>query len=242
MPLLVLLVIVAVALMVVRIGATALMMTGLSRDVAEFQAVSCFFGVGFTTSEAEMIVSHPTRRRIASHLIIGGNIGLTGALSTVIITFVQNEPDWIDELIPFEGSSAFLFKLGLVLTGILVVGIIFRLKFIKRLLEWIIVASLKHFQSVHAMDYETVLRMSDGFLVMQVEIEHDHPMVGRTLAGANLSHEGVLVLGILRATGEHLGATYSTTEILADDVLTVYGQKEAILSALDPEASESQSG
>lgn len=242
MPLLVLLVIVAVALMVVRIGATALMMTGLSRDVAEFQAVSCFFGVGFTTSEAEMIMSHPTRRRIASHLIIGGNIGLTGALSTVIITFVQNEPDWIDEMIPFEGSSAFLVKLGLILGGILVVGTIFRLKIVKRVLEWIIELSLKKFQGVHAMDYETVLRSRDGFAVMQVEIEHDHPLVGRTLAGAKLSLEGVLVLGIMRATGEYLGATHSTTEILADDVLTVYGKEEAILCALNPEACATQGG
>ena len=54
MPLFALLIIVAVALLIVRIGATALMMTGLSRDVAEFQAISCFFGVGFTTNEAEI--------------------------------------------------------------------------------------------------------------------------------------------------------------------------------------------
>ncbi len=233
MPLLVLLVIVAVALMVVRIGATALMMTGLSRDVAEFQAVSCFFGVGFTTSEAEMIVSHPTRRRIASHLIIGGNIGLTGALSTVIITFVQSEPDLIDDMIPFEGSSAFLVKLGLILGGIVIVGTIFRLKFIKRILERIIEVSLKKFQSVHAMDYETVLRSNDGFAVMQIEIEGDHPLVGRTLAGAKLSQEGVLVLGVERSSGEYVGATHSTTEILAGDLLTVYGHEGSIVSALE---------
>ncbi len=50
MPLLALLIIIIVALVIVRIGAKALMMTGLSRDVADFQAISCFFGVGFTTS------------------------------------------------------------------------------------------------------------------------------------------------------------------------------------------------
>ena len=233
MPLLALLIIIAAALIVVRIGATALMMTGLSRDVAEFQAVSCFFGVGFTTSEAEMIVSHPTRRRIASHLIIGGNIGLTGALSTVIITFVQSEPDLIDDMIPFEGSSAFLVKLGLILGGIVIVGTIFRLKFIKRILERIIEVSLKKFQSVHAMDYETVLRSNDGFAVMQIEIEGDHPLVGRTLAGAKLSQEGVLVLGVERSSGEYVGATHSTTEILAGDLLTVYGHEGSIVSALE---------
>ena len=230
MALLALLIIVAVALMAVRVGATALMMTGLSRDVAEFQAVSCFFGVGFTTSESEMIVSHPARRKIASHLIISGNIGLTGALSTVIITFVQAEPSGV---FSGGGAGAFFFKLAIILFGILFIGLVFRIGFVKRILEGIIRASLKKFQHVRAIDYETVLRSNDGFSVMQVEIDAEHPLVGRTLAGANLSDEGVLVLGIQRGTGEYVGATHSTTEILAEDVLTVYGHECSIVSALE---------
>ena len=232
MAILALLIIVAAALMVVRIGATALMMTGLSRDVAEFQAVSCFFGVGYTTSESEMIVSHPTRRRIASHLIIGGNIGLTGALSTVIITFVQSDRDWIENVFHVNGSAASFVKFGLILFGIVFVTVFFRLGFIKRVLEWAIKSSLEKFQQVRAIDYETVLRSSDGFAVMQVEIEHGHPLIGRTLAGAKLSTEGVLVLGIKRSDGEYVGATHSTTEIHEGDLLTVYGHEGAIVNAL----------
>lgn len=232
MPLLALLIIVAAALIVVRIGATALMMTGLSRDVAEFQAVSCFFGVGFTTSEAEMIVSHPTRRRIASHLIIGGNIGLTGALSTIIITFVQSDKVWLENVFHVHGIAASILKLVLILFGILFVAVFFRLKFIKVVLDRLIQASLEKFQNVRAIDYETVLRSSDGYAVMQVEIEHDHPLVGRTLAGAKLSTEGVLVLGIKRASGEYVGATHSTTEICEGDLLTVYGDEDSIVNVL----------
>ncbi len=40
------------------------MMTGLSWDAASFQSYSAFFGVGFTTREAELVVNHPIRRRI----------------------------------------------------------------------------------------------------------------------------------------------------------------------------------
>jgi hypothetical protein len=230
MPVLALLIIVAVALVVVRIGATALMMTGLSRDVAEFQAVSCFFGVGYTTSESEMIVSHPARRKIASHLIISGNIGLTGALSTVIITFVQPGADGV---LPSTGASAFFLKLAIILFGIIAVGLVFRVRLVKRILEAIIKVSLEKFHQVRAMDYETVLRAKDGFAVMQFEIEKDHPLIGRTLAGAKLSQEGVLVLGIERATGEYIGATHSTTEIQLGDVLTVYGNESSIVSTLE---------
>ncbi|MDP4582910.1 MAG: hypothetical protein NWT04_03235, partial [Verrucomicrobiales bacterium] len=78
-PLLTLLVIVTISLIVVRVGSTALMMTGLSYDTASFQSYSAFFGVGFTTKEAELVVDHPVRRRIIRDLILAGNIGLTSA-------------------------------------------------------------------------------------------------------------------------------------------------------------------
>ena len=233
MALFALLIIVAIALLVVRIGATALMMTGLSRDVAEFQAISCFFGVGYTTTEAEMIVGHPARRKIAQHLIISGNIGLTGAMGTVVMTFVKDEPGWFGELASGNDTAGFFIKLGLILSGILIIGGVFRLKFVRRLLELFIELSLKKFQNVRAIDYETVLRSNHGYAVMQVEIEHGHSLIGRTLAGAKLSSEGVLVLGIQRDSGEYIGATHSTTEILDGDVLTVYGKEESIVGVLN---------
>ncbi len=40
----------------VRIATVALTMTGIARDVARFQALSAFTGVGFTTTEAESII------------------------------------------------------------------------------------------------------------------------------------------------------------------------------------------
>ena len=72
-----LIVIAMVSLLAVRAGTTALMMTGLSWDTASFQSYSAFFGVGFTTREAEMVVNHPVRRRIIRDLILAGNIGVT---------------------------------------------------------------------------------------------------------------------------------------------------------------------
>ena len=228
MPLVALLIFVIVALVIVRIGAKALMMTGLSRDVADFQAISCFFGVGFTTSEAEMIVGHPARRKIASHLIIAGNIGLTGALSTLILTFVDNEPTWLDQLIPYEGSGHFFIKLGLIALAVLLIAGVFRLPIVKTMLDHLIEASLRRFQHVRAIDYETVLRSGDGFSVMQVEIEQGNELIGSTLAGIALGTKGVLVLNITRRDGEVIGTPHPTTEMMAGDLLTVYGKEELI--------------
>ena len=47
----------------VRIATVGLTMTGVSKDLAQFQALSAFTGSGFTTEESEEIVNHPLRRR-----------------------------------------------------------------------------------------------------------------------------------------------------------------------------------
>lgn len=233
MPLLALLIIVVIALLIVRIGAKALMMTGLGRDVAEFQAISCFFGVGFTTSEAEMIMANSARRKIASHLIIAGNIGLTTALSTLIITFMEDEPKWVDDLSPFDGSEGFFFKLSVIAVGLVAITLVYKTPMVKRLLDFVIERSLRRYHEVRAIDYETVLHSGDGFSVMQVEIEPGNDLIGSTLAGAALGTKGVLVLNIKRAGGESIGTPHPTTEINAGDMLTVYGREEIIPRVLD---------
>ncbi|MBM3963644.1 MAG: hypothetical protein FJ308_01045 [Planctomycetes bacterium] len=78
------------SLLAVRVATTALTMTGLSYDTASFQSYSTFFGVGFTTKEAELVVNHPVRRRIIRDLILVGNIGLTGALATTVASMMQS--------------------------------------------------------------------------------------------------------------------------------------------------------
>lgn len=83
-----LLIVVALSLLVVRVGAVALMMTGLSQEVARFQALSAFSGTGFTTGEAEAIVKHPARRRIVAILIHLGSAGVVTAISTLLLSFI----------------------------------------------------------------------------------------------------------------------------------------------------------
>lgn len=233
MPLIALFIIAFVSLIIVRIGATALMMTGLSRPVAEFQSISCFFGVGFTTAEAEMIVSHPVRRRIATHLIVAGNIGLTSALGALIISFVQNEPDWLDGLHNSDSPLTFFIRLGVILFGVTVIALLFQPRIVKAPLERFIRYSLERAGVARVLDYETVLHAKDGFVVAQVEIDAGHPLIGSTLSGAALGSRGVLVLGVQRDAGEHIGAPGPNTGIEAGDVLTVYGNEAKIHDILD---------
>jgi hypothetical protein len=55
------LVAITVGLIITRVAAVVLTHTGISRDLARFQARSAYTGVGFTTTESERIVAH-TRR------------------------------------------------------------------------------------------------------------------------------------------------------------------------------------
>ncbi|RME51644.1 MAG: potassium transporter TrkA, partial [Caldilineae bacterium] len=84
-----LLVVVALSVIIARIATVALTLTGLSRDVAQFQARSAFTGAGFTTSESEYVVNHPVRRRIVLWLMFLGNLGIVTAVSSLLLTFVD---------------------------------------------------------------------------------------------------------------------------------------------------------
>lgn len=65
-----LLIIILISIIAIRIGSIALELTGLSPEIASFQAQSAFSGVGFTTEESEAIVIHPLRRKIIRVLIL----------------------------------------------------------------------------------------------------------------------------------------------------------------------------
>ena len=128
-----LLFIVAVSLLIVRLGANALILTGMSAAAAQFQAASAFFGVGFTTSEAEMVMRHNVRRRIILHLIIAGNIGLTSALATIIVSIMSTGGNTQD----------MATKLILTALGIIAIAIGMNLKIIKRQLDKIMCITLR---------------------------------------------------------------------------------------------------
>lgn len=238
MPIIALFLIAVVSLLIVRIGAIALRMTGLSREVADFQALSCFFGVGFTTRESEMIVSHPVRRRIASHLIVIGNIGVITAFGALAVTFMQSEPDWLDELLGGEvGSVPFILRIGVLVAGVAAIVLIFRLGFFRRVLEHAIQRTLERAGVIHAMDLDTMLRVGHGFVVSEFEIDPGHPLIGKTLGEAMLGQRGVLVLGIQREYQSYDGAPSRRSVILQGDVLTVYGKEKAVAEELSPEAT-----
>lgn len=217
-PLLVLLVIVVVALLIVQLGSNALVLTGMSQAAARFQAASAFFGVGFTTLEAEMVVDHPVRRRIILHLIISGNIGLTSALATLIVTMMKNDPD----------GFHFGLLLFLIIGGAVAFGLLMNVGWIKRPLDAVMKRSLKKVGVIEALDYEVLLNIKEGFSVSEVEIEAGHSFANKALMESRPSDHGVVVLGIHHKDGAFVGAPNKNERIEAGDVIMIYGADEVV--------------
>jgi TrkA-C domain len=214
----VLLVALFVGLLITRIATVALVFTGLSRDLARFQARSAFTGCGFTTREAEQIVQHPLRRRIVMFLMLLGNGTVVVAISSLIPVFMA---------VPDEtGSHGFMmtYRLLWLALGLLLLWMLAASRWVDRRLSRLIGWALTRFTSLEVQDYHGLLRMSEGYTARELEVHAGDWVVARSLADLRLSDEGVQVLGIRRTNGDYVGTPTGTTYIRRDDTLVVYGR------------------
>ncbi|MCH1509892.1 MAG: TrkA C-terminal domain-containing protein [Akkermansiaceae bacterium] len=219
-----LVIIILVALFLVKLGASALQLTGMSKPVSLFQASSAFFGVGFTTKEAEQVVNHPVRRKIILHLIIAGNIGLTSALATLLVTFMSSSE---------HGGLGMTFGwLAVIGVGVLALGFLLNLKVVRGPLDRVMRKTLEASGMRRVIDYDYLLNLRDGFCVYDGEIADDHPWIGRCLSELRPADLGVIVLGIYRSNGDFVGAPQKETVIEKKDVLMVYGRDDDVREAL----------
>ena len=200
---------VAVSLLITRVGTSALVHTGLSREVARFQARSAFFGVGFTTSEAESVVNHPVRRRVILWLVLFGNAGIVTVLASVVLS----------------AKGGFTPPRAATLAGGLIVLMLLARS---RLLERVIDAALERWTDLEVRDYADLLHLSGDFAVAELEVDATDWLAEKALGELHLRDEGVVVLGITRASGSWIGAPDGETTLHAGDVLVVYGREDRV--------------
>jgi hypothetical protein len=217
-----LIVIAMVSLLAVRAGSTALMMTGLSWDAASFQSYSAFFGVGFTTSEAELVVNHPVRRRIIRDLILAGNVGVTSALATLVATLVQNS----------SGVRPLVIVVSLVI-GLGLLLYLTRVSWVQRAIDKLIQRTLERTGLVRIMDYELLLRIQHGFVVSEVDIDAETPIVNQSLRQSRPWDHGVVILAVKTDGKANEGLPNASTVLREGDVVTVYGEEHLIKRLFD---------
>jgi hypothetical protein len=210
------------SLLVTRIAATALSLTGLSREAARFQARSAFTGTGFTTREAEKVVNHPVRRRIIMLLMITRSAGLVTIIISLILSFGGGGED----------ESQRLYRLYWLIAGLFVLWAAARSRHIDRYLSRVIEWAIRKWTDLDTRDYLSLLKLSGEYTVKELSVREGDWLADKRLRDCRLSAEGVIVLGIYRESGDYVGAPRADTRVYPGDVLILYG-RAANLRELD---------
>lgn len=210
-------IVIVTSLLITRVGTVMLTLTGLSHEVAAFQARSAFSSAGFTTTESESVVNHPVRRRIITGLVLLGNAGVVTVLGSLLLSF-----GGVDD------SSDALARIGLVAGGLAALWLLARTAWMNSLLSRVIEAALRRFTDLDVRDYVGVLRLADDWVVAEIEVEPGDWMCDIPLRELDLPEEGIVVLGIDRQDGPWVGAPSGQTSFHDGDVAVLYGTKGAI--------------
>jgi len=215
------LVTVVISFIIVRVGAIALMRTGLDYRRASFQSLSAFTRAGFTTKEAELVLNNARRRHIISWLIVLGNAGFVAIVVTATSAVVTT-----------QGYQEALMVLALLAAGYIMYRIVTRKGLIanwERGLE-------RHFVGTDtAMEGtpEDLLHLTEGYGLAEFEVTRTCSVAGKTLRDANTAENEFWVLGIQRGR-EWLSLPHSTEVIQPDDRLVMYGELKTLRRVFCP--------
>jgi len=210
-----LLFVVATSALITRIATSALEMTGVSRELAYFQARSAYSGVGFTTNEAETVVAHGVRRRIILTLMLLGSAGVAGVVASLVAGFAQ------------AGSlRTVALRFAVLIVGLGLLWWISTLDSVERLLRRVIERGLERWTDLRVLDYVKLLGMERGYEVREMKVMEGDWLVYKHLESLDLPREGVLVLAIRRSDGTYLGTPHPQTEIVPGDTILAYGRSD----------------
>lgn len=200
-----------VSFLVVRAGAIALMMTGLDRKRAIFQALSSFTGTGFTTKEAELVINHPSRRKIVSWLMILGNAGFVALIVTTTTSLVTSKGYSLPvNVILLAGGIGLIYKL------------VSRREFIRKFERYIENKFIKASAFVEEAPTEDLLHLMEGYGLVKGIITEESPLAGTSISEFKLLRGKSQVLGIERKN-DWLPIPSADEKIQPGDRIVIYG-------------------
>ncbi len=176
---------IVVLILIVRIGAVTLMLTGMGNEQAHFQALSAFTGTGFTTYESERVVKNKTRRRIIATLIIFGNGGLVTLFITATTTFTISN---LNTILP---QVLYLF------ISITLLYILLKYSPFKKYLDKIIAKIITTFDM--SEDDETVdemLHIDRGYVIKKINISDKPKYLNKKVCHINQDLDNKTIIAI----------------------------------------------
>lgn len=225
------LIVIVVSFIVVKVGAAAFEITGLGQSQARFQALSAFTRTGFTTKEAELIVSNEERRKIASMLMILGNAGLVTLIAALVNSINETATSPVFLIPRFKNYiPVFLtpyINLALILIAVLMIYKIVTYSKIDNYIKKKAKQRMLTKKIVTPVSFEEFLLTSGGYGISQIEISENNPLLGKALSESGLKRHDILVLSIER-DGEYLTNPSADTEINLGDKLVCFGRLDNV--------------
>lgn len=206
---------IVVSMLAVRAGAAALRLTGMEPERARFQALSAFTGTGFTTREAEAVLSQPLRRRIVSVLMILGHAGIV----TVIVTATSS-------LVAAEGEGIALSAVALT-GGLLFLYVVATRTGLATRWEGWIHRRIRTRMRFDQEPVEELMRIGSEFGLARAHVPRATSTPAIAIRDLGLLQQRVLILAIERES-EFISSPSGAETVRPGDDLLLYGPAEAI--------------
>jgi len=219
------LLVIIISFLVIRAGTIALMMTGMDRKKASFQALSAFTRAGFTTREAEAVVNNPQRRRIITWLIILGNAGLVAVIVSATSSIVSS-----------EGYQVPITIFAIIIGTYLIYKLISRAGFTRRW-EGFIEQRLIKSHAFEEVATEDLLHFIEGYGLVRTIITENSPFVGSTVSDVRFLDRDMVILGIERGK-DWIPHPKAKVTIEKDDKVIVYGHTNVLRGIFKEEVND----
>ncbi|MGL5347020.1 MAG: TrkA C-terminal domain-containing protein [Peptostreptococcaceae bacterium] len=201
-------------LIIIDIFAVMFRLTGMSIEKARFQVISLLTSTGYTTKESESIAQHPTRRKLASALMVISYVSTLTFISLLVNMLSKSliNVQSIVALLVFILLAAFFFKSPL-------------LESIESIIVYLIEKS-SIWKKMNSK-YLNFITKYKGYSICEVYISENSDLIGVSIKECRLSDIEIKVLNIDQG---HELINYPTPDYIFKpyDKLTVYGNTHNI--------------
>jgi K+/H+ antiporter YhaU regulatory subunit KhtT len=146
------------------------------------------------------------------------NVEIITGVSTLVLSFIE-----------VDSSREGVLRGLLIIAGLVALAIAASSKWLDRRLSRLIAWALRHWTSLDARDYTSLLGLTSGYSVLEMVVGDKSWLANKTLEDLDLPEEGVTVLAIQRADGSFVGAPRRTTIVRPQDKLILYGQAASLV-------------
>jgi hypothetical protein len=216
-----LLIALTVWLFILWFGSIALEATGMERRRARFQAMSALTGTGFTTREAEDIVSHPRRRMIAGWLMFLGSAGIILFLLIILVIILVG----VKPARPM--SPALIIILAIPPIALIVlywIGVLDKAG--TKIVNWM--KRSAYFTA--ELSSREIIHQAGDYSITRLTIGRRAPEVGCKISDTSLAKHNITILAIERGD-KTLPFPKAKEIVLAGDHLLCYGETAQISKA-----------